>query len=492
MKKFIFLILLILAFVFFGCADSIEEATQDGVDVVEIDDIDTVDEPDEIKPDDIAVIDEDEITEEPTEIVEDDDKTGGINDWINDKPVKDYVVLEGKAEAGPCNLLSQVGAMSVDSDWLMSNYVPGWLSDSDGTFMIRGTFTGTYRFFDFYGTCYSEGQGRNIDGFRLKMVQSSSATSHNINNATTLRFAVAQKHFTDPDDTYYEDIPGAFIQAKSEIYTFLGFPNATKNFYELSVTGDSTADAYLFKFELAVTKGRNGSEVGHYLGKMANAIIDNDTDFKADFIEDVQELKVKEPWDQLKNELVDRGFTVDPAPLWLTHPKAYYTDLMTRTPTVLESQNMDQTCKKTASFTTENSFANPIEFANAEDIKHFANELGKNQSIWSVGICDNGTDTFSCPKTKLLEIESLLEILLPAPANLSYNGFFGNHSLTSGQYYLVDNPGTTTVFYPCSGSAPQFGKNLATVDNNWDQAIGYNNNQSNIWFNIGVKWVSTN
>lgn len=483
MKKLIFILMLIIGFILFGCAD--DSGTSDSKTVAVNEET-----PADIEETEPIVEHEDDETSGTTETVETEpEEIGGDNDWTNEQPVQDYVVLTGRAEAGPCNLLSQIGAMNVDNDWLMSNYVPGWIQNNDGLFMIRGTFTGTYRFFDFYGTCYSEGMGTDVDGFRLKMVQTASAESHNINNATTLRFAVAQKHFTDPLSPYYEDIPGSFIQAKSEIYNFLGFPAATKNFYELSVIGDTTADAYLFKFELAITKDRSGSEVGHYLGLMANAIIDNDTDFKTAFLADVQALLVKEPWDNLKTELVDRGFSVDPAPLWLTHPKAYYTDLMTRTPTILESENTDQTSQCAIDVNTRNSFAYPIEFADIESAQYIATQLSGNLSIWSVGSCDNGT-VFSCPGTQLATIEQLREVLLLSPANLSYNGLLGVHGLTSGQFYLVqnlENPGAPS--HVCAGSMAPFGRNLATVDNVWVDSIGYNNTTS--WFRRGIKWVTT-
>lgn len=481
MKKLIIIAMLIFAVALMGCKDSGDSgSTKTAAVETPVSPGDPVQPPEEPGAED---------PDEPVVIVETPETDDNPDDdWTNPGPVNDYVVLEGRAEAGPCNLLSQVGAMSVDNDWLMTNYVPGWLQDNDGLFMIRGTFTGAYRFFDFYGTCYSEGMGTDVDGFRLKMVQSANATSHNINNATTLRFAVAQKHFTDPEDPYYNDIPGSFIQAKSEIYTFLGFPNASKNFYEMSVVGDTTADAYLFKFELAITKDRTGSEVGHYLGLMANAIIDNDTDFKADFIADVQELLVKEPWDNLKAELVDRGFSVDPAPLWSTHPKEYYTDLMTRTPEIIESENIDQNSQCAIDVNDRNSFAYPVEFTDIESAQYLATELDGDLSLWSVSVCDNGTDVFSCPGTELLTIEELREILLPDPASLNYNGLLGDHGLVSGQFYLVQNV-TGAPSHQCAGTMAPFGRNLATVDNDWNSAIGWNNTTS--WFRRGIKWVTT-
>jgi hypothetical protein len=479
MKKLILVSILIFAIALISCKSSDSDKTAESI----IDDDEPWIEQPVDNPEPIAEVPE--ATEDPPEI---DIDTGGDDDWIQ-PPVQDkYVVLEGKAEAGPCNLLSQVGAMSVDDDWLMSGYVPGWVQDNDGLFMIRGTFTGAYRFFDFYGTCYSEGAGTDVDGFRLKMVQPATAEKHNINNATTLRFAVAQKHYTNPSDPFYNDIPGSFIQAKSEIYDFLGFPAATKNFYELSVVGDSTADAYLFKFELAMTKGRTGSEVGHYLGLMANAIISNDTAFRDAFIADVQDLLVKQPWDQLKAELVDRGFSTDPAPLWLTHPKAYYTDLMTRTPSVVESKNITAGGSCSIDVNTHNSFAYPVSFADLESARYFATELSGELSIWTVGLCDNGTTTFSCPGTQLMGIERLLEILLPDPADLSFNGELGNHGLISGQYYLVQHV-TGSPSHTCDGNLAPFGRNIAAIDDDWNAAIGFDNTTN--WFRRGIKWVTT-
>jgi hypothetical protein len=473
MKKLI--IILILSLAVFGCADSSDSDTV--ADSTSVADDPVVDTP----------ITDDPVADEPeTETPE----TGGDEDWTTPAAENAYLVLTGKAEAGPCNLLSSIGAMSIDDNWLMSDYVPGWLSNNDGSFMVRGTFTGNYRFFDFYGTCYSEGIGTNVDGFRLKMVQSANATSHNINNATTLRFALAQKHYTTEGDTYYEDIPGSFIAAKTEIYDYLGFPNATKNFYEMSVTGQTVADAYLFKFELAVTKDRTGSEVGHYLGLMANAIYDNDLDFRSEFRAAVDELLVKEPWDQLKAELTDRGFSVDPAPLWLTNDNEYYTDLMTRTPTVLESANLDQTTKSAIDVSDKNTFAYPVEFSSLESAQYIADELTGDQSLYSVSTCNNGVMDFPCPGTLLLTIEKLREILLPG--NLEYNGLLGDHGLLSGTYFIVEEfeSGTAPSHTSTGDMVPSGYWNLATIDKDWDNAVCVNNNALS-WCRRAIKWQTT-
>lgn len=412
------------------------------------------------------------------------DDGGGDGDWYNQQPVSDYLTLTGKVEAGPANVLSKIGALSVDDNFLMTGYVPGYIADNDGSHVVRGQFTGNYRFFDFLGTAYSEGKGTTIDNVRLMMFQPSSAEKSNVNNATTLRFVLAMKHYDTTSDAYYLDKAGSFIVAKSEIYDFFGFPNASKNFYEYSVLGENAGDAYLFRFELLVTGDREGPGIADYVGKMANAIYSGDLAFRNELATANQNLLIHKAWNDLKNEMLSRGFDTDPAPIWLTASEPYYTDLMTRTPTIIESSNVGESqCNIDVS--DRNTFAYPRVFTDIETAKYLALDTGGEVSFWSVATCDNGATTFLCPGTKLLEgITELKEKMLTDPLdNMTFNGELPTNGLINGQQYFevhyFSEP--LSVGHACSGNIVKFGRNLATVDFAWNDSIGYNINVG--WFN---------
>lgn len=518
MKKLLTIaLILIVSAWFYGCADD-SGSSEDQATVIEETDTGTteVTEPEtggetevaEETPEDepeqpiietpvdeppVVVVDtESEVENEPA--VE--QPTGGDDDWTNPQPANEFSIYTGYIHAGPANVLSDIGIMSVDDDFLMTGYTPGYIADNDGSFLVRGSFTGGYRFFKFFGTAYTEGSGTTVDGISLMMLQPASATEHNVNSATTLRFVLAMKHYDDPLDDYYLDKSGSFLQAKTEIYNFLGFPNATKNFYEYSVLGDSTGDAYLFKFETVVTGNRSGPGIADYIGRFANAIYDDDLDFKAEIMQDMDDLLVHKAWWDLKNEMVSRGFSVDPAPLWLTSSYEYYTDLMVRDNNdeinIIESENTDQTTQQAIDVSTKNTFAYLVEFADIESAQYIATELQGDLSIWSVGICNNGSVDFPCPGTELLNIEELREILLPAPANLAYNGLLGLHSLVSGQFFIVetyDEP--TAPSHTSTGTILPSGYfNLASVDGDWDNSVCVNNFALS-WCRRGIKWVTT-
>lgn len=389
----------------------------------------------------------------------------------------------GKAEAGPCYLLSDVSAMSMDTSWVQSGYVLGEMHSNDGTFGVPGSFSGDYIVYDFDGTCYSEGDNTDVSGVRMKMGQGSSATSHNVNHATTWRYHLAKRYFNNSGHANYNDIPGAFVQAKTDIYNFLNFTNATANFYELSITGTTAADAYLLAFEAAVTKGRNGPEQNNYIGQAVNAVIENDLTFRNNLRDTITSLPIHSIYTNLKNKLTSSGFTsTNPAPIYnLPIYPAYYADLSSRTPTVLESFSLSATSTCTFDTTGYDSFAYPIVFTSIEDALHFASELTGTLSIWSVTTCNQGSD-YPCPLAEVVSIQELNEILLEPAMN--YNGYLGAHGLTNGnQYFIVQNFDNTTTQpqHICNGDINQFGRALATVDNNWSAAIGWNNVTN--WFN---------
>jgi hypothetical protein len=100
-------------------------------------------------------------------------------------------------------------------------------------------------------------------------------------------------------------------------------------------------------------------------------------------------------------------------------------------------------------------------------------------SIWSTAVCDNGTATFTCPGSKLVGITELREVLFDL--GLSYNGKLDSHSLAAGRYFIVQEFETGAApSHNCSGEMTGTDRNLATIDNDWTNAIGWNNSTS--WF----------
>jgi hypothetical protein len=405
-------------------------------------------------------------------------------------PAGTLVNPSGKAEAGPCYLLSGVSAMAMDINWIQSGYVVGEMQKNDGTYEVPGSYSSPFVVYDFDGTCYSEGDNVDVDGVQMKMGQPIAATSHNINHATTWRYHLAKRYFSDPTHPNYQDAAGAFVQAKTDIYNYLNFSGATKNFYELSIVGHTMGDAYLFAFEAAVTKSRNGPSQSNYIGEAVNAVINEDLVFRNNLRNTISLLPIKSIYDNLKNKLTSLGFAVDPAPIYdIDLYPDYYADLMGRTVTVLEWIN--QASSTTIAFDTTgfNSFAYPITFTSIESAAYIATELDGDLSIWSTGTCNQGTD-YPCPLALILTTEQLRETILEP--ELLYNGSLGAHSLTNGtQYFIVQefSDYTHKPVHAADGDMLPFGRNLASIDNNWGAAVGWDNTTT--WFRRSPKTFIT-
>jgi hypothetical protein len=482
MKKLIYLI--ILSLILYGCGDIKEslkgDKGKDGTTTTVY-----VDQTTDTTTDteDAGSVDTTEIAGTNTE------DEGTVDDTGTPTDPTPYALINpsGKAEAGPCYLLSDVSAMGMNASWIQDGYVLGEMQKNDGTFGVPGAYSTLYVVYDFGGTCYSEGDNTDVTGIRMKMGQSSSASSHNINHATTWRYHLAKRYFENPDHPNYEDAAGAFAQAKIDIYSFLNFSSSI-NFYELSITGQTTGDAYLLAFESAVTKGRNGPEQNDYIGQAVNAVIEEDTTFRDNLRNTVLNLPIYEIYQNLDNKLTSLGFdNVDPAPIFnLSIYPGYYAEILNRTPTILEWINQSATSTILFDTTGYNSFAYPTIFTNIENPgKYLATELDGSLSIWSSGTCNQGTD-YQCPLTELVTIEELNEILLEPAMN--YNGLLGEHGLTNGTQYFIVQEFDDYVHQPShasDGDMLPFGRNLAAIDNNWNASVGWDNTTT--WFRRSPK-----
>ena len=386
----------------------------------------------------------------------------------------------GKIETAFCKKGTIVWAESVDATWTKSGALNGEVKTNDGGYTIRGDFSGPFISYVVpSGTCFNEADNTYVSNVILRMMQHNSATTHNINYATSLEYYIGEDHFFNPASPGYGSIPTAFTLAKSQIYSYMNFPSSQKDFHELSVVGDTTADAYLLAFETVVSAGRTGPEIYDYIAELGQAILNNDMTLRAEIRQSALDIKVKEVTENIRLERVRLGFSDDVAPLWnLPIYPSYYADLMTRYPSIIEFQNAG--VGTSCSFDTDgyNKFAHPVVYdASVDAANYIAANLVGDISIWTATICDNGDATFDCPGSKLIDVLELNENLLPG--GLTYNGSLGVHTLASlTNYFIVQEQ--TTEFRPLkscsSGDLLEFGRSLALPvgDSNWNNAIGYN------------------
>ncbi len=403
----------------------------------------------------------------------------GCGDGSN--PIVDVVLNpSGKIETAFCKKGTVIWATSVDAAWSQTGALSGEVKLNDGSYVVRGSFTGPFiSYLVPSGTCFNESLGIYSDNVILRGMEHFSATGHNKNYATSLEYYIAEDHFFDVTSPGYDDIPTAFTLAKSEILDYFNFPAMAKGFNDLSVVGDTTADAYLLAFETYITDAGDGPDQYNRIVETALAILAIDLIYRATVRDFVQNIKVKEVTDNIKAERVKLGFPAEVAPLWdLPLYPDYYADIFNGNHQLIEQINSTGSYQCTIDVNDRTDFAYPMEFASLTEAVYYASELKGNQSLWSTTICDNGTTTFICPGTDLLEIEKLRETLLD---NSEFNGRIPANDLYNGQYFLVEHYETGTApSHTCDGEMVPFGKNLATIDGNWNNAIGYNN--ASRWF----------
>lgn len=402
-------------------------------------------------------------------------------DATNDANTVSISDPSGKVETAFCKKGTIVWALSVDASWSQSAPLPGQIKQDDGLYVIYGGFAGPYiSYLVPDGSCYSETDDLYIDGVILRMMQPANATLHNINGATSIEFNVAEDHFFNNTHPDYGNVPSSFLTARSEVYAFFGFPGGSAPFYNYSVSGDTTADAYLFALEATIADGRTGPERNDYTVEISNAILENDLAFRSELRDAAANLKIKKVVENLKAERVRNGFSAVTAPIWnLPLYPSYYADLMTRTPTIQDQHNVNASSRCSFPGTSVyNKFAYPVNFQNAEQFKYWASKLDGNLSVYSVKTCDNGTITFNCPDAELATITEMREKLLDDIApGMTFNGVFSSHTLSSNiNYFLVQQK--DNIFSPTkacqSGAVNPHGKVLALAigETDWDNAIG--------------------
>lgn len=391
--------------------------------------------------------------------------------------------LNGKAENGPCLKPGAIDVYPLDEDWYQTgNPVHGYIYDNDGSFAADGYASGNYAYYSASDlTCFNEISAGYDNGIRFFSMTDLTSSERNLNPGTTIKFYVADTYFKDINHECYHDPTCATGTAQSNIIAYFDMPATGVNFEMMTLQGDTTADAVLAIIDSMIANGRSASEQNAYMLDIADGVLNNNLTLKTDIQNQINALPIKTIKTNLENIYTDLGLGPLCPPIWnLPHLPEYYADILTRTPTILESINLDAGSICSFDTTGYNSFAYPTIFNSLEDAVYFASELNGDISIWTVGTCNQGVD-YPCPLSEIVTVEELNEILLEPVLN--YNGYLGNHGLINGtQYFTVQNFDDLMhqPSHACDGEMVPFGRILAAVDNNWGAAVGWNNTTS--WF----------
>jgi hypothetical protein len=355
-------------------------------------------------------------------------------------------------------------------------------SNNRGDYLIRGDVVGaTHGQYDFEGHCRRETAPGTVD-VKMRLITALNTSEKHINFPGTIQSFVAINHFDDPSHVNFGNINESMATAKTEVIDFFDMPDITKEFSETSIQGGSTSNAVMTMISATIDYEKSeGWEQTNFIKQIAEGILDNDLTLKAEVNAITESLPIYAIMQNIQSIFDEVDITADPAPIHeLPGVPDYYADIINNEHVVLESWNIEAAGSCNIDVADYNSFAYPIVFSNIEAAKYYASELSGDISLWTVSDCNNGAQTFYCPGTKLLDIEELREVLLLG--NLSFNGLLGNHSLISGQYFIVQNfEENTAPGHVCAGEMNDFGTALAAHNNDWVNAVGYNN--SHAFFN---------
>jgi hypothetical protein len=402
----------------------------------------------------------------------------------------------GFAEAGPFQGYSEVTMWPLDENVKQTGdpVIGNTKADDSGSFTVYADLSGAYIKTIVRGEAFNETSG----GFDENVVTESTipgdSQSFNANHFSSIVSIVANYWYHEDTESPYYHSPLAFDAAEETVLDYFDYSGlwgpSTKKSYEMTLTGNTTDDAKLVLINSTIALNHDGPAQGLFMQKISEDIYTGTYVLQSQVNAITENLLFAKIRDNLNNYYADRWLDYTTAPIELLPGiPSYYDDIWNGTHEVVESVNLDQTSTCTIDVNEFNSFAYPKVFANIEAARYYASELTGNMSLWSASTCDNGITTFSCPGTKLLDIEELKEAILPEPANLNYNGTLGEHNLISGQYFEVQNTESNSApSHVCTGATVPFGSNLAAHDNDWTHAIGYSN--STAWFRKQPKSVT--
>ena len=252
----------------------------------------------------------------------------------------------------------------------------------------------------------------------------------------------------------------------------------------MSLQSDSVSDAQMTVFSFYIASGRTGPEQNDQLRNVANGILENNLSLKQEISDFMWSMPFKQYSDNLINKYTELGVTASRPPFWdLPDVPDYYSDLVNRTPVVLDSKNTTYTTTGVIDVVDYDKFAYPLQFT-SPDPKYIALNLENAKSIWTAKTHGDG---YLCPDVKVADLVQMNEVLLEDPVKLQYN-YSVSGSLDSGvQYFIVQEfdelaaPSKLT-----QGEMAPFGSSLASVDGvDW---IGHDNVTN--WFTRSIKYYT--
>lgn len=390
--------------------------------------------------------------------------------------------LKGKAQKGPYEPDTKIVAYAYNNAWNHTGFsAPGYTESDDGSYKIHADFTenpeNTFIRYEICGSNYNEVDDLNAETCLRGMFRNDGFPK-NLNPLTHMQDIIAFEYMHDENHACYQNGDLCLSTAQTEILSFLGLEYTETPFSDMSLQGSTIEDAGMSFFSFHVARDKEGPEQQKTMREVANAIMSGDLAFRQQLISDYNLIPLK----QTRTNLINKIGSCPPVEL-LSQVPAEYDQVWNHTIVETDSANADATSSCAIDVNTQNTFAYAIE----GDLSEFLEtELTGDVSIWSVGLCDNGTAVYNCPGTKLADVENFRESLLPG--NMSFNGKFDIP--LNGQYFVVESFESSTVpSHTCNGDLVPHSKNLATIDGQWNNAICYNNNALS-WCKRGIKWVS--
>lgn len=417
-----------------------------------------------------------------------------------DTSANNYVLLSGVKEKGPCAKGSVVKAWPLyDNFSQIGAHFEGETKTDLGYWEVPAQISEEMTESKSEGPCYSE-----LDGStgiqKLGSIFFTASDDKNMNPLTTIAVDVIRWVSANQ---IIKDKYKAIIDAEKLVAGVFGFldevgDNIMDPFGSISLNDGDLDAAKLAVASAAILKARSNQT--DFMVEIAQAIKNEDTTaIELELSDTIRSLKLLYISNNLKSkhEELEETWIYPPMHIAANFPD-YYDDLLTRTPVVTGTFNLDDSrmCMpdhRPAGLGNQlltERYAIPHTFDATNDIessRYIALNLTGYISIWTSEMHVNG---HLAPGTKILDISELKEIILDDPVKMSYNGFLGDsHGLVSGtKYYIVIT--RDEDFYlskGCSGGDGSF--TLQSIDGgaNW-----YGNGLDKEYYNnSGVKIVLT-
>ncbi len=391
--------------------------------------------------------------------------------------------LSGNIQKGPCFKDSEILIQPLDPVTMnqIGTHFIGFTKNDFGYYDIPAEILNLYAEVFFEGECHNEITGGS-GSQRLSGIIKVTDPVNNINPLTKIRSIVAREIFTDNIDT-------ALLSAEILILNYLQMPSLIKRFTEMNLEEGGEHDAVLALVNSMILYNRSEAEQGDYIVSIANGVTENDLVLKTEIADTIAVLPIIQIKNNLETRYAELGMDIDVPPIWKLGFPDYYDDLLTRTPVVTGTFNLDDNTTCSFDQSVYNLFAVPHVFDSTIEISRYIAlnfPADVDITVWTVGVDGNGKPA---PGVKLLDITGLNEIILESPVKMSYNGFMGDaHGLTAGiWYYLrIRKDENFTLSKGCGGTRLYTYYSLASKDEGitW---IGDGNNADRFFYFNGVK-----